>query len=93
MGQKQTRLAKCTATKHIENVFNCQAEYCNVKPMLCNRCSYKSKRDALIRFCKLCRLTEQCSIRDEDGDSDEDLDEENFKPSTTFTKIYSASHD
>ena len=43
------------------NTFECQSEDCEMSPILCNKCSFKSREAETKgkRFCKLCRAAEK----------------------------------
>ena len=67
------RLEKCGGGQHIMASFECQCEDCEMSPIICNKCSYKSKEAATKgkRFCKLCRAAEKMrEIEDEDEEID-----------------------
>ena len=60
--------ASCKPPTHIlSETFECQFENCNMKPILCRNCAFKSANitsgvGSLI--CKLCRVTERMDVFD-----------------------------
>ena len=52
---------KCGAGRHVMESFECQGPDCEMSPILCQKCSYKSKEEATKgkRLCRLCRAAER----------------------------------
>ena len=44
---------------------------CNLRPIVCSHCSYKSELEAGKLFCKLCKVTENMTIMDEKSESED----------------------
>ena len=62
---------KCSGAQHLKSkTFNCAAEHCNLKPILCEACAKKSKNEIdkkgkPLRICRLCWITEKQNNSDE----------------------------
>ena len=53
--------------------FECEGEDCEMAPLICNKCSYKSKEEETKgkRYCRSCRAAEKMrAIEDEEEDLD-----------------------
>ena len=65
------------------------ARFCNMKPFLCDNCAYVSCEDASIKFCNMCRITEQMK----EYDVDEETVREDDRNSHSVELVASVSFD
>ena len=67
----KSNLTKCGGGEHIMKSFECNNADCEMSPIICQKCSFKSREQKGKRICKLCRAAEKMrEIEDEDEEID-----------------------
>ena len=60
LSQSAMVVTTCGGGFHLSSPeYPCHESNCNLKPILCNSCSFKSTENPAVRQCKLCRVTER----------------------------------
>ena len=76
----------CTVNNHAypDAAYQCENEFCNVKPLICSNCALISYKYRAIKLCRLCRVTESMKHID---DLDDDLVQQSIKEKETVKCI------